>query len=324
MTRPSATPDLPPGSAAGVLAIDIAAAAAGQQYPEWIKVAPRGPTVCRDARRFTFDPEALVSSFNEHRVDLPIDLDHATVHKAPKGEAAPAHGWVKELQARSDGIYGRTEWLPGGKAILDAKTHRYVSPAFPFDGAGNATWLHSVALVAAPALSNMPALASAQHQHQEPSMKGIATAVGLQEGASETAILSAISAGFVKKEVHDETLAKLSASTTELATLKADLRKGEIDRALEEALKAKKIVPAEREHYAKLCATDDGFTTVKGLLGAMTPKIGGSGLDTRQAETGGGAEKDAATLAADATKMSKDRGISFTDAMSIVSRQTAA
>jgi hypothetical protein len=37
--------------------------------------------------------------------------------------------------------------------------------------------------------------------------------------------------------------------------------KGKVDELIEGALKAKKITPAQRQHYETLCATDEGLTS---------------------------------------------------------------
>lgn len=327
MTRHTAIPHLAclsatPGLAIGLPIGTVALAATGTAPPDWIKIAPRGDILCRDRRTYTLDPDALIARFNADDTRAPIDIGHATV----TDHAAPAVGWVEQLEARADGLYGKVEWLPGGKAVLAARTHRYVSPAFHHDDQNRATWLHSVALVAAPALANMPALASAQHA-QEPSMKGIATAVGLQEGANEAAILAAISAGFVKKDVHEQTLAQLSAATTKLAAIEKAGHEAEVERALEEALKAKKMLPSQKPTFVAMSASVDGFAQVKALLAATAEGsfAAPSGLDGREADKGAGREKDAATLAAEATKLAGERGIPFPDAMSIVaSRSTAS
>lgn len=318
----SAAPEL----AIGVVAIDIAVAAAGKAEPDWIKIAPRGDFRCRDGRTYSLDPDAVIARCAADGTHVPIDIGHGTV----KDDTTPAIGWIEELQARPDGLYGRTDWLAGGKTVLAARTHRYVSPAFHHDAQNRVTWLHSVALVAAPALANMPALASASQAasadltHQEPSMKGIATAVGLQESASEAAILSAIAAGFVKKAVHDETLAQLSAATTKLAAIEKANHEGEVKRELEDALKAKKIAPAQREHLAGLSATADGFAGVKAMLASIAPNsVAGAVLEGRQVEKGAEAPKTGATLAAEANKYAKEHGVSFTDAVAILSADPA-
>ncbi len=146
-------------TATGVVTIALAAAAAGAETsaaPEWIQVMPRGTITTRDNRTFTFDPEALVARFSADGVEPPVDLNHSSATATPV-----VVGWVKALQARADGLWARVDWLEGGRAALSARTHRYVSPLFHHDTDGRATWLHSVALVAAPALAGLPALASA-------------------------------------------------------------------------------------------------------------------------------------------------------------------
>ena len=128
--------------------------------PAIIKLAPRGRFIARDGRSFNVDPEALVARFEAHGIDVAVDIDHATVKKAMFGEAAPAVGWIGKLIARADGLYGSVSWLAEGARTLAARTHRYISPSLQVDPDGNAQWLHSVALVATPALP-MAAIASA-------------------------------------------------------------------------------------------------------------------------------------------------------------------
>lgn len=295
MSRQPASPDLP-NVAAGVVVTEVATASAGgKPVPaDWIKLGPRGAFKTRDGRSYSFDPEALVARFAAEGVDVPVDLDHAIVREVA---GAVAHGWVKELAARADGLYGRVEWLDGGKAVLAARTHRYVSPSFHHDDQGAATWVHSVSLVPAPALPGA-AVASAHgapHPKPETSMRGIAAALNLQPDATEQACLSALSelrANSVDKKVHDETIASLSAAKTKLEAIEAAGHKKKVDDLLEGALKAKKIAPAEREAYAALCATDAGYDQVAKLIEARPAMLGASGLDNRPAPAGGLAAAD--------------------------------
>ncbi|BBF92904.1 hypothetical protein BLTE_15890 [Blastochloris tepida] len=149
-------PSLPLNVALGVVTLDVSATAA----PDWVKVTPRGSVMTRDGRSYRFDPEMLAARYVAEGVDIPVDLDHAISRKTVFGERADAVGWVKELQPRLDGLYARVEWLKAGLDALAARTHRFISPTFHHDASGAATWLHSVALVAAPALA-MPAIAAA-------------------------------------------------------------------------------------------------------------------------------------------------------------------
>lgn len=258
-------------------------AATAKRPPEWIKLAPRGKFTARDGRVFEVDPDTLVSRFDADAVDLPIDLDHATVKKAMFGDAAPALGWISKLEARDDGLYGKAEWLDEGTRVLAARTHRYVSPTLKTDDRGKAYWLHSAALVAAPAAS-MPALASAQPTTTEPTMlKAIAAALGLNEDAAEASCLSAITdlRKRIDPAVHAETLATLSTVQAKLDGIEKAGRKEKIDALLEGALTAKKISPAQRESYEALCATDDGLVQVTKLIETLGAGLAASGLDTK-------------------------------------------
>ncbi|SOC26867.1 phage protease [Stappia indica] len=298
----------------------------------WIKVAPRGRVTTRDGRNYAFDPERLAARFQDDGIEIPVDLDHSVSLRAKNGDAGTVVGWVKEIDARLDGLFARVEWLEAGRDVLRARTHRFVSPTIHHTKTGEATWLHSVALVAAPALP-LPAVASAigpvREPHQETSMKSVLSALGLAEGADEAACLAAITtlkANTVPKDVHDEALATLSAKSEELAALQAAVRSGEVEDLIEGALAAKKIVPAQRESYAALCATDEGLASVKKLLEATPASLAASGLGNRQPA----ADKvlDPATLAAKARALvveSRARGveISIADAVNQVKEEQA-
>lgn len=330
----SATPQLPPDIELGVITTDMAALAGnGDQpaLPEWVRILPRGRISLRDGRAFMIEPERLAARFAADGVSVPIDIDHAIAKKPQLGERADAVGWIAELQARDDGLYARIDLLDAGKAALAAKTHRYVSPSFHHDQDRRATWLHSVALVAAPALA-MPAIAAADptHNEEQPMSKAIAQALGLAETADEAACLTAIttlqagSTGKVDKAVHDTALASLAAAQAQLTALQTADRKKRVDGVIEAALKDKKIVPAQKDHYLALCATDDGLSQVEALLAATPAGLQVSDLD-RRAAPDSDATSDPVTLAAKATEHQRKlaeggQTISIADAVIAVSQ----
>jgi phage I-like protein len=291
---------IPANTSAGEIIVDLALAAAtdgnGFTAPEVIKLAPRGKTETRDGRAFDFTPETLVSRFSADKIDIAVDLEHslsAFLGDKSKG----AIGWISKLEARADGLYGHVEWLEAGLAALKARTHRYISPTFRHDQYGAATWLHSVALVATPALADMPALAHAD-PHNNPENDPMTTklakltaALGLNEEASEGAMLAALNAkleGQVDKKTHEDALAKLSASEDALKEIKEAGRKAKLDTMFEAALSSKKMLPAEREDFEALAATEDGLARVEKILGARPAALGASGLDGKT-PTGGDA-----------------------------------
>lgn len=353
MTQRPATTDL---IALGVVAGEVTLAAAGAA-PEWLKVSPRGPVKTRDGRTYSFNPETLAARFDADRVDVPVDVDHGLALRATKGERVDAVGYAAALQARDDGTYARVNWLDGGIAVLQAKTHRYVSPSFFPDAAGNAVWLHSISLVAAPALS-MPALLHALGYPESP-MKQIAKALGLAEDADEAACLAALAklpkiapvatalglaesadvqaclsaigtmrgADVVPKTLHEQTVANLSAATTRIGALEKASRDEKVERLLDGALKEKRIAPAQRATLAALCATDEGLAQVTALVAASPALLQASGLDA-QLPDDGSAGHDPVTLAAKARGIQEEREkagtpISMAEAVTIASKQKA-
>lgn len=102
--------------------------------PEWVELIPAGEHVIgRDNRKWINPaPDDIVDAFYENRADLPIDWEHATEKKAPKGEPAPAAGWIKEMETRDGAVWGRTEWTDKGADDVKNKRYRYLSPVIIF------------------------------------------------------------------------------------------------------------------------------------------------------------------------------------------------
>jgi phage I-like protein len=75
--------------------------------PEWIKVLPLGQVNLGDEREpFQTDLTALANvetTWRDRGIDMVIDYEHQTM----MGIEAPAAGWIKELNARDDGLWAR-------------------------------------------------------------------------------------------------------------------------------------------------------------------------------------------------------------------------
>lgn len=292
---------LTPSTLVATHAVIVALAAGGDELPRRIVLFPAaGVQKMRDGRVFRFDFAKLVARFVSDGIKVPIDVNHATEVLAPKGERADPVGWVVALEVDGAALCGVVEWCPETTPALLEK-YPYVSPAFPAPK-GEAEWLKSVALVSSPALGNQPALAAASDtETEDPLMKTVITALGLAEGATEAECLAAVTKlqgaakDVVPKSVHDETVAKLAATASELDGIKLAGRKAKVDAVIEGALTAKKIVPAQRDHYTSLCATDEGLAVVEALLAAAPVLLAGSGLDDKPAPGGG----DVVTLSAE-------------------------
>lgn len=353
--RPAPPLDLP---AFGIIAGEVTLAASGAEAraPEWIKVTPRGTAPTRDGRSYGFNPEMLAARFTTDAVDVAVDTNHGLALRATRGEDVDPIGYAAELQARDDGLWARINWLDPVAAAATVRKHRYVSPTFFPDAAGQAVWLHSISLVSTPALS-MPALLHAFGAPPEPSMKQIAKALGLPETADEAACLAALGAraevkplaaalglpetadaaaclsaiGSLKgsaPELVTQLQGQLATTSAQLQTLMTAQRDKEVADLLESALKERRIVPAQRESLATLCVTDEGLKGVKAMLAATTPGLQPSGLGDRGQPAGGDAV-DAVTLSAAAQKIQDEakvagRPISFSDAITLAQKKPAA
>lgn len=299
-------PNIPPLSMClAVLAGELPAPTDAGTPPEWIKVTPRGATGTRDGRQYTFNPETLVSRFKADGVDVPLDMDHGLALRATQGERIDAVGYATALEARPDGTYAKVNWLDGGKAALSARTHRYISPSFFPDTAGNAVWLHSISLVAAPAIG-MPALAALGAGSGSPST--IAEALGLEASADDAtclATLAAIRSEFVPLSLFNDTVATLNAANGTIAELRTAERRNRVETLIGDALKARKIVPAQRAQFMALCSTDAGLEHVTSLFAATVPNFQPSGLDGQLPDQGRNDAERPEMLAARAARYRK-------------------
>ena len=131
----------------------------GNQVPEWVELIPAGEVIGRDGRHWINNgPPRIIQAFIASGLDLPVDIEHSTELKAPKGEAAPAFGWVSKLKEIAGAIWGRIEWNEAGRQIVATRQYRYLSPVIKYGRTnGEILALTSVALTNMPNL-HLPAL----------------------------------------------------------------------------------------------------------------------------------------------------------------------
>ena len=135
-------------------AIELAA-----DLPERVQLIPAGAVVGRDGRQWVLDdPQQVVNRFIEQGTELPVDIEHSTELRAPKGEPAPAAGWVHQLEVIDGAIWGAVNWNETGRELVGGKQYRYLSPVILYSpGDGSIRGLTSVALTNRPNL-HLPAL----------------------------------------------------------------------------------------------------------------------------------------------------------------------
>lgn len=174
------------------LASSVALPAQGQA-PDWIHLLPTaaggiqtrnglGPYSVEDAA------EVIRASLANER-GMPIDENHATDLAAPKGGPAPARGWIVELQARDDGIWGRIDWTEAGRALLSDRAYRGISPVITHTKDGKIVQILRASLTNTP---NLMGLTPVLNQETSMTMARLAEKLGLAAEATEDAILAAI------------------------------------------------------------------------------------------------------------------------------------
>lgn len=285
-------------------------AAADGALPEWIKLIPMGVFGGRDGRGpwrldgLAHAQQVVADSVAElGQLQAVIDYDHQSEWAAAPGVGgqAPAAGWIEELQARDDGIWGRPRWTPKAEARLRDGEYRFLSPVFRHERAtGRVTRLLRAGLINKPNL-DLPAVAAGSITPDGEDLLDktkVAQALGLGEDATEEAILGAIG-GLKDRDAALATVAQAAglaagAATEEIVTaiqaagggdtvvaLNAELQQIKKERAEEKAaakvdaaVKQGKIAPAARTEFLAICAADpDRFDR----LMAATPVIVAAG-----------------------------------------------
>lgn len=127
---------------------------------------------------------------------LSIDYNHAADLAAPKGGAAPAAGWITNMEATPNGIWADVEWTDAGARAIASKEYRFLSPSFLHGADRVITRILGAALVNRPALPQLTALASAAAvgELMDPTLAALLEALGLPKTADQTAALAAVTA----------------------------------------------------------------------------------------------------------------------------------
>ncbi len=275
----SASPDAAPGDAAA---------------PEWIELLPAGVFHGRDGRgpyRLD-DPASVIAATRALRMEagIPIDYDHATDFAAPKGRPAPAAGWIRELKGRDGALWGRVEWTERAARAILAREYRYISPVFQYSRAdGKVIRLLRAGLTNNPNLYLTAISAAGDEEDQEMDqfdhflsqlrqildtgpdasfdeiLETIGNLLAAAAAARETA--QNASAGDPARYVD---VAEFKKALTDLNALRAERSREKAEHAVNDAIRAGKLVPAQREWAVAYCAADpEAFRTFVARQPAM-------------------------------------------------------
>ncbi|MDC7787975.1 phage protease [Rhodoplanes sp. TEM] len=201
-------------------ALAAAGAAGAGGVPEWVHLVPAGTFSGVDGRgpyRLA-DAQAVIAA-SMAAGKLAIDENHAIDKAAPDGRPSPARGWIVEMQARPDGLWGRVEWTATGAQLLADHAYRGISPAFVAEKDGG-----RVVRVLRASLTNDPNLQLATLHDRSSSMDldALRKALGLAADADEAAILAAATKAHTAVTTHAAEVSGLLARIAAAAGLAAD------------------------------------------------------------------------------------------------------
>lgn len=100
----------------------------------------------------------MAASLVQAKGKLVLDENHATDLIAPKGGEAPARGWIVDLQARADGIWGRVKWTDAAISRGIWTEYRGVSPVILHQKDGTIDAVLRASLVNQPNLVGLTSL----------------------------------------------------------------------------------------------------------------------------------------------------------------------
>jgi phage I-like protein len=257
--------------------------AAPEALPQWVELLPLGEFQGRDGRGpfRVNDPEAVIAATRELRMEagIPIDYDHAIDFGAPTGLPAPAAGWIRELSVRSGSIWGRVQWTEHGAQAIRMREYRYLSPVFQFSRDGEVVRILRAGLTNNPNLY-LTAISAAEHEgiDMQELLGQLRDILGLDDSADVDRILARVreltdTASAAASDDSDSAsgsdggasdpnpaqfvaMAQFQRALTELNQLRAERGRERAERSVDEALRAGKLIPAQREWAISYCQAD--------------------------------------------------------------------
>lgn len=256
-----AAAELASGDAAGS-DIVVASRAASIAEDGWVQLLPSGRWMGRDGRGpyLLEDAQGVIDRTLASKKDLPVDRDHA-MDLAPKGSPAPAMGWITELAARDDGIWGRVDWTPTGKQLVEGREYRWLSPVFRKRPNGAIDVILRAGLTNDP---NFPLRELASQESGMPLDVELRRVLALAESEGAAAIVAAVERAVERADRPDPArfvpVAQFQEVASQLAGLQAQVAKEVAERDVGGAITAGKLAPAQRQWAMDYAAADpDGF-----------------------------------------------------------------
>lgn len=231
---------------------------------QWVMLLPKGGTIRgRDGRTWTMDDVAEVLQRSQPGAGgpaaLPVDYEHQS--EGPmEGDAGPrpAAGWIEELEARDDGIYGRVAWTSKAAEMVAAREYRFLSPVFYHDKAKRILRIVGAGLTHRPNLE-LRALASEGEPAEAEDLASIRKAAGLGKDATVEDVLA-----FCRQAATPATpdparflpMEAVAELMRDRRDLRAEARDTDAERRVDDAVMAGHITPAMRGWAIALCHQD--------------------------------------------------------------------
>lgn len=228
--------------------------------PEWVHLLPLGMIEGRDGRSFVNDdPTAILSAFQQGKIDLPIDYEHQN----DKGNATgpiPAAGWITQLRSDPKGLWGKVSWTATAKRMIAAREYRFLSPVIVYrPGSKSVIKLKGASLVHNPNLQ-LTALASEEDQMDKdkpPFMQRLAEMLGLDTSATEDDVLAAITDMMKKVEEPDPSkfvpMDAMQAAMRDRGNATTMMAQERTQSKVNDALRRGYISPGMKEWATALC-----------------------------------------------------------------------
>lgn len=277
--------------------------------PEWMLLFAAGWGVLATGEKFLVDQQAfelIQANIAARGNEVVFDYEHMSVLER---KPSPASGWIKELVWEDGiGIRAKVEWTDQAASFIAAKEYRYFSPVFTVRASDSRVCgLDSVALTNRPRTTNLtPILAKLEaglETNKETIMdrKQLIAALGLKEDATDTEILAATAKLGIKfpeaKEVVPNTIIAAlglkdsddtstivatihalkqgstgSVSREEFIAMQATLAERDAKDAVNAAVKAGKVAPAQKDWAMNYAKTDlKSFNTFVAMAPVVVP-----------------------------------------------------
>lgn len=185
--------------------------------PDWVHLARMGKNMGRDGRGpfFLNNPQSVINNSLalNHGIDGVIDYEHQTDFASENGQPAPAAGWIKEYEAREDGLWGKIDWTTNARKRIEAKEYRYVSPAISYNKQGEIVAITRASLVNVPNL-NLAALNKYGEDNMADKLKGLLVkSLGLSKDVDDEAIVKKVEGLSLNSKKLDEFAKALGVKT---------------------------------------------------------------------------------------------------------------